>query len=305
MVRSKTAAGSKTGGKLIPIIVAVVVLLAGALVAKAFLGGGDPKTILLMGLDEGKTRTDVVMVAHVDPQQKLVSLIAIPRDTLVDIDCKGIKYCTTPDKLAHAHVYGGDDGPALAIRAVERLLDIELDAYVSVDYAGFEKAIDLLGGVDIAIDKNMDYEDPYAQPPLSIHFKASPQPQHLAGKDALKYVRFRADGLGDIGRIERTKKFFHAMVKTARENGTVTKLPSLVSAIYPYVKTDLDSATAVQLARLAPKVDTNQIQVEMIPGADETLKDGRWVWNADKAKAREIVDRLIKHPKPAEAGAVR
>lgn len=301
MERSRAAAGKKAGSKLVPIIIALVVILAGGWAAKAFFfDAGSPKTILLMGLDEGKTRTDVVMVAHIDPKQNLVNVISLPRDTLVDIDCTGIKYCTTPDKLAHAHVYGGENGAVLTVKAVEKLLGIKINAHVSVDYAGFEKAIDLLGGVDIVIDKNMDYEDPYAVPPLSIHFKASPKPQHLNGKDALKYVRFRADGQGDIGRIERTKKFFFAMAKTAKENGSITKLPSLVNAIYPYVKTNLDTTTAVQLARMAPKVDVNQIQVEMIQGADETLKDGRWVWNADKAKTRELVDRLIKNPKPRE-----
>ncbi len=302
MTRSARAAGGSTSGKLISIIVAVAVLLGGGWAVKAFfLDAGTPTNILLMGVDEGKTRTDVVMVAHVDPKQNLVSLVSIPRDTLVEIDCTGIKYCVTPDKLAHAHVYGGDDGQELTKKAVEKLLDIKIDHYVSVDYEGFEGVIDQLGGVDIVIDKNMDYEDPYAHPPLSIHFKAKKEPQHLNGKDALRYVRFRADGLGDIGRIERTKKFAHALAVSAKQNGTAAKLPSLVSAMWPYVKTDLDMTTAVSLARMAPKVNVDQIQVEMIPGSDETLKDGRWVWNADKTKAREIVDRLIKNPKPPEA----
>lgn len=300
MARSNRAAG-KSGGKLIPILIALAVLLGGGWAVKAFfLDAAAPKTILLMGVDEGKTRTDVVMVAHIDPKQNLVNLVSLPRDTLVEIPCEGIKYCVTPDKLAHAHVYGGEDGAVLTVKAVESLLDIKIDHHVSVDYAGFEKVIDLLGGVDIVIDKNMDYEDPYAHPPLSIHFKAKKEPQHLSGEQALKYVRFRADGLGDIGRIERTKKFAHALAKTAKENGTVSKLPSLVSAIWPYVKTDLDTTTAVSLARMAPKIDLNQIQMEMIPGADETLKDGRWVWKADKAKTEEITARLIKNPKPVQ-----
>lgn len=286
--------------KWIPLVIALIVLIAGAWAAKALVLPGNPRNVLLMGVDEGKTRTDVLVLAHIDPKQNLVNLISIPRDTLVEIPCDGIKLCSTPDKIAHAHVYGGEQGPELTMRSIEKLLDIKVDNYVRVDYEGFEKVVDALGGVDIRIDKNMDYEDPYAHPPLKIHFKAGSEPQHLSGVQALNFVRFRADGMGDIGRVERTKRFFFAVADTLRKNGTLTRLPGLVSSLWPYVATDLDSAAAVSLARMAAKVKIEQVRVEMVPGRDDPTNNAGWVWLADKAKADELAERLIRNPSPPE-----
>jgi len=286
----------------LPILIAVVVLVLGGWAARTFFVGSQaPTNILLMGVDEGKTRTDVVVLAHIDPKQGLVSVLSVPRDTLVDIPCDGLKTCRSKDKLAHAHVYGGEKGPELTVRAVEGLLDVKIPYYVRVDYAGFEKVVEALGGVDMVIEKNMDYEDPYASPPLKIHFKGSPNPQHLTGTEALKFVRFRADGLGDIGRIDRTRKFFLAMVQTARKNGTAAKLPGLVSTLLPYIDTNLNTATAVALARMAKQVDLSQVAVEMVPGRDDPANAAGWVWVADQAKTKSLVEQLINNPVPKQA----
>lgn len=292
----------KSSSKTLPIIVALVVVLLGGWAFKTFFGTTGPVNILLMGLDEGKVRTDVVVLAHVDPQKKIVNLLSIPRDTLVEIDCTNLhEICRTPDKLAHAHAYGGEKGPEVTVKTVERLLDIKIDHYVRVDFDGFEQVVDTLGGVDLVIEKNMDYEDPYAHPPLSIHFKGSPEPQHLDGNLALKYVRFRADGLGDIGRTERTKRFLVALAKKAKEGQSLTKLPSVVSTVLAYTKTDVDGSTAAAIARSALGVNFDQVQMATLPGADDSGNAAGWVWVPDQAKMAEVVDRLIRNPQPVAA----
>lgn len=293
---SRTARKKRGGSKVLPILLAVLLLAGGAWAAKTYyLDGGQPKNILLMGVDENKTRTDVVMLAHVDPKQGIVNLISIPRDTWVDIPCEGIKTCYSPDKLAHAHAYGGEEGPELAVATVEHFLGVQIDGYARVDFDGFQQVIDTLGGVDIVIEKNMDYEDP-TPPGLYIHFKGSPEPQHLTGKQALEYVRFRNDGQGDVGRTDRTRKFLHAVLDTLKAKGTVSKLPQLWKDMAPYVKTDVDSGTIAALARVAGKVDTQSIQMEMVPGTPEVLANGPWIWRADGAKTQELVDRLVHYP---------
>jgi len=276
-----------------PILIALAVLIGGAWVAKTFLTGpAEPLNILLLGVDEGQTRTDVVVLAHVDPKQNRVSLLSLPRDTLVEIDCGSAKPCQSPDKLAHAHAYGGKNGPAFAMKSVSNLLGVKVDHYVRVDYAGFQAVVDRLGGVEILIDHNMDYEDPYAHPPLRIHFKASTQPQHLDGEDALRYVRFRADGLGDIGRIERTKRFALALIETSKKNGSIAQWPGLVNALWPYLSTDLDLRSAVALAKVVSRTDPAHMDVEILPGKDDPNSPRGWVWVADRAKAREVVERM-------------
>lgn len=281
--------------RLLPVLIVALLVVGGGWSIKTFLFTDDtPRNILLMGLDEGRTRTDVLIVARIDPKLNHVALLSIPRDTLAEIDCTGIKFCQSPDKIAHAHVYGGERGAQVTRKTVEKLLGIRIDFYVEVDYEGFERVIDTLGGVDIVIDRNMDYEDPYANPPLHIKFRASPNPQHLDGKQALNYVRFRADELGDIGRIQRTKKFFFALLETMRKKGSLTKLPSMVQSTLPYVKTDIDVESAVALARMAPRIDPARIQVDMVPGVD--VRGALWVWKPDEKKLREVVDRLFINP---------
>lgn len=300
---TKQARAAKRGNALVPIIVSVLVLLLGSWTIKTFLlDGGTPKNILLLGVDEDKTRTDVVMVAHVNPGKGLASLISIPRDTLVEIDCAKLgKDCLTPDKVNHAHAYGGANGPEVTLKAVQKFLGIKLDGYVRVDFDGFEKLVDSLGGVDILIDKDMYYHDPTATPELVINFKASSKPQHLNGEKALHYVRYRSDGLGDIGRTERTRTFLTALLKTVQQNGTASQLPAMVSAMWPYVKTDLSTGTVVAMARVAPKLDPSNVQMAMVPGDAVILKDGRWVWQADAKKLQELVDNLIHNPQPKKA----
>lgn len=293
MSRSRRAP-VKSGTRAIwPVIFVVLVLALGGMAVNLYLGGGAPKNILLMGVDEDKTRTDVMVLAHVDPAQGLVNLISLPRDTLVEIPCEGLEYCVSPDKLAHAHAYGG---PEVAVQAAEKLLGITVDGYARIDYNGFEKLVDALGGVDIVIDKNMDYEDPYAKPPLNIHFRAGEQPQHLNGPDALRYVRYRNDGLGDIGRTERTRQFFLALAETMRSNGTISKLPTLAATLATHVDTNVDAGTMSALARAGTKVDPSAVQMAAVPGEPGVTESGAWVWQADTEKLRAMVDELVLHP---------
>jgi LCP family protein required for cell wall assembly len=280
------------------ILFAVLLLAGAAWAAKTyFLDGAQPKNILLMGVDQDKTRTDVVLLAHIDPRQGIVNLLSIPRDTWVNIPCAGLKTCQSPDKLAHAHAWGGNKGPETTVATVQTFLGVPIDGYAKVDFEGFQKVIDTLGGVDILIDKNMDYEDP-TPPGLYIHFKASDKPQHLNGQKALEYVRFRNDGQGDIGRTERTRKFLYAVLDSIKQNGKISQLPGIWKEVAPYVITNVDGGTIAALARLAPKLDRHNIQMEMVPGTPVTLQNGPWIWEADVPKTQALVDSLIKAPKP-------
>ena len=289
-----------TRRRVLSIAVAVVLLLAGALVAKAWFGTG-PVNVLLMGLDEGKTRTDVVVLAHLDPRKGLLTLLSLPRDTLVEIDCESVgDWCVTPDKLAHAHAYGGEQGPRVTVATVEQLLGVNVDYFVRVDFEGFQKVVDLLGGVDLVIDQDMHYEDPYADPPLYIHFEASDEPQHLDGERALEFVRYRGV-TGDIGRTERTKQFLVALARKAKETQSLTRLPAVIRTGLQYVDTDIDVRTALSLAVAALRVDLDRTQMETLPGWDDPNHRRGWVWVPDEEAVADVVDRLIVNPQPPAA----
>ena len=127
--------------------------------------------VLLLGKDDGDSedmnnpdapkRTDSMMVVSFDPEKKQIAIVGLPRDTRVTIPGR-----RGHDKINAAYAYGGTKR---AVRTVEQLLQIPINYYMVVDWQGFIKVIDMLGGVDLYVDNNMDYEDPYAN--LKIHLK--------------------------------------------------------------------------------------------------------------------------------------
>ena len=158
--------------------------------------------VMIMGVDsrgDDVGRSDTLMVTAVDVDQKKAALLSIPRDTRVAIDGHGF------DKINHAYAYGGHK---LTQQTVEHLLDVPIDHYIVIDIKSFERIIDAIGGVDINVEKRMHYEDPWDDDG-GLVIDLYPGEQHMDGKKAIQYVRYR-DGEGDIGRIGRQQKFMKA-----------------------------------------------------------------------------------------------
>ena len=148
--------------------------------------------VLLLGIDDGDSedfgtdapkRTDAMMVVSFDTEHNEVSILSIPRDTRVSIPGH-----RAPDKINAAYAYGGIN---LAKQTVANLLQIPIHYYILANWQGFIQIMDILGGVDLYVDHNMNYEDPYAN--LKIHLQQGFQ--HLDGEKAGEYVRFRHDEL--------------------------------------------------------------------------------------------------------------
>lgn len=243
--------------------------------------------ILLLGLDDadaedpsGPRRSDAMLVASINKDTGSVSLISIPRDTKVTIP--GYK---SYDKITHAYFYGGAD---LAKRTVEDLLRIPINYYVVVDWQAFIKVIDILGGVDLYVENDMDYEDPYAN--LYIHLTKGYQ--HLDGKASGEYVRFRHDELGDIGRVQRQQRFLKAMTDQALQIETILKMPSIINTVNKYVTTDMQFYTLLKLANSLKNFKKGDLQAEMVPGDFATI-DGVSYWVYDKEQTKQVVDKLF------------
>ena len=159
--------------------------------------------VLLLGIDDGDSeadksepkRTDAMIVASFDPEAHKISLISLPRDTMVILPGH-----TQYEKLNSAYTYGG---VTMAKQTIANLLRIPIHYYALANWQGFIEIINLIGGVDLYVDKDMHYEDPWAN--LKIDIKHGYQ--HLDGEKSGQYVRFRSDELGDIGRVQRQQKF--------------------------------------------------------------------------------------------------
>lgn len=242
--------------------------------------------ILLIGVDDGEDpavpskRSDTLMVVSLNPEDGTMSLLSIPRDTRVNIPGR-----KGPDKITHAYAYGGSE---LSVETVQRFLGIPINYHVAIDWQGFIKVIDILGGVDLYVENDMNYEDPYAN--LQIHLKKGYQ--HLDGKKAGQYVRFRHDELGDIGRVQRQQRFLKALSSEMMQVGTILKLPAIASTLSQYVETDMTTMAMLKAANSITSFKSGSLQAEMIPGDFATI-DGLSYWVPDKEQTKKLVERMF------------
>ncbi len=243
--------------------------------------------ILVLGIDYGDNevsgspkRSDTLIVASVDPVAGTVSVLSIPRDTRVAIPGR-----SGYDKIAHAYAYGG---PQLSARTVEAFLGIPINYYVTLDWQGFISVVDILGGVDMYVEQDMNYEDPYCG--LSIHLKKGFQ--HLDGEKAGQYVRYRHDELGDIGRVQRQQRFLKAMSDEMLQVGTLVKLPALTTTIRQYVASDMPPLVMLRLANTLKGFRDGGLKSELLPGRFATI-DGLSYWVPDKEGTKALVRDLF------------
>ena len=221
-----------------------------------------------------------MMLASINPDSGAINLLSIPRDTQVHIPGR-----SGLDKITHAYFYGG---PQLAVRTVENFLDLPVNYYVTIDWEAFIKVIDILGGVDLYVESDMNYEDPYAD--LKIHLNKGYQ--HLDGEKSGQYVRFRHDELGDIGRVQRQQRFLKALSDEALQVGTLVKLPALSSTISQYVSTNMSMMDTLKLVNSLKGFKNGALHTEMLPGQFSTV-DGLSYWIPDKEQTKQLVERMF------------
>jgi LCP family protein required for cell wall assembly len=193
-------------------------------------------------------RSDLLMVARLDFAHRAVSLLSIPRDTRARIPGRGVR------KINAAHQFGG---PALTAQTVQANFGIPSQNFVSVDFGGFEQAIDRLGGVDVNVDKRMDYDDDWGH--LHIHLR--PGPQHLSGAQAMGFVRFRHSD-SDLVRVQRQQVLLAALKAKLGQPQTLAQLPQLLDVLESHVVTDLTPEQEIVLARFLH--DTPHAQLRMV-----------------------------------------
>ncbi|MGE5530158.1 MAG: LCP family protein [Patescibacteria group bacterium] len=187
--------------------------------------GTDKPTIGKKGTVE--KRTDVLLLASCDPGRGRVALLSIPRDTLVDIPGHGM------DRINAANVYGGLE---LTRLMVEKLTGLTVHKHLAVDFNAFVELVDLLGGVEIEVDKRMHYRD--SSQGLLIDLRKGRQV--LNGRQALGFVRYRLDPMGDISRIQRQQRLIQAIVAKAARERLWNKIIALYRLKRRYIRTDLN-----------------------------------------------------------------
>ncbi len=252
---------------------------------EATIKDGERTNILLLGIDarpgEKQTRSDTIILASIDPELNKVALVSIPRDTRIDIEG------STSDKINSANAVGGPD---LVVEKVEELVGENIDYYVEMNFEGFQKIIDTIGGVDINVDQRM------YKPTEDIDLKAGQQ--HLDGSQALAFVRFRDYALGDIDRTKHQQIFLKALGNEMLHAKNIVKLPALVKVVKENIDTNLHTADMLKMASWAPGFDSSSIIAQTLPGYFLDKRDayGNLVqsyWIADQDKTDGLLEKML------------
>lgn len=241
--------------------------------------------ILVLGCDEREgdsaTRADVIMLATIRPDAKQVSVFSIPRDTRVEIAGHG------KDKVNHAMAYGGIP---LIQSSIENLLNVQIDHYVKVNFDGFINVIDALGGVNIDVPRRM------YKPLEAIDLQAGYQT--LDGSEALAFVRWRGDGTGDYGRIERQQQFLAAVTAKVKDM-SLSQALNVVSAVMDSIETDMSIKQMTSYGINLLGIGSEDVKTYSFTGESVWIDGVNYV-EPDMDTINDIVDKM-QHGEPEPA----
>ncbi|MFF0792836.1 LCP family protein [Streptomyces spiralis] len=262
--------------------------------------GGNKK--LGGGTDDGSARSDTAMIVHVYAGHKKAGVVSIPRDTLVDRpECTDAKGGTHP--AVHGVMFNeaySTGGATCAVKTVESLTGVRMDHYLEVDFSGFQKLIDELGGVQVTTTKTIHDPDSHLNLDAGTHT--------LTGQQALGLVRTR-HGVGDgsdLGRIQLQQAFVKALVDQVKHVGLFTdpkKLYDLADTATRAVTTDSDLGSVNSLISFADGlkgISASHMNMVTMPVRYDPTNPNRVI--IEKSKARQVWDAL-KNDRPIPVSA--
>lgn len=248
-------------------------------------------TILLAGTDMEGYRTDTMMVMCYDTVNQKVGVVSVPRDTITRRD-------------GHAKLAYGSGGVTHRMEDISQMLGIPIDYYVKVDISGFISLVDYLGGVELDIPLDMNYDDPTPGQELHIHFTKG---THLLdGQGAMEAVRYRHDNYdspnytanqwySDVQRTQLQQQLLTKLAKKVLSWDSLTKISGFVEIFNENVETDLKLSEMLWLAQKAVDLDPSTgVETATLEGrGDATYNGYTWCFELDAEKAVETVNRLI------------
>ena len=235
--------------------------------------------VLLLGCDdvEEVSRSDTIMVLSLNPRLKRAALLSIPRDSRVQIPGHGL------DKITHAYAFGEAE---LAQQTVEQFLGISVDYYAQSGFDAFVEAVDELGGVDLDVKQRMKKRTYYESIDLQKGY------QHLDGREALQFVRYRNDS--DIQRGKRQQQLLRALVDQKLNVMNFRRLLSAGSKIIEQLNTDIDWWTAYDLLRVLRQIPASDIMIGTVPIGDTSI-NGIYYGEVREHGLRELLAEINSH----------
>lgn len=217
-------------------------------------------TVLVLGCDEDRyyggkqilrtaARSDMMLLAKFDFENNRVGGVSIPRDLWVNL----------PGYSGHKiNAYHAIGGPDLAKQAVEHILGVQIDRVMVLNYEAFKDMIDMVGGVEVYIPKNMDYDD--VRGGLHIHLKKGRRT--LTGYDAMGFIRFRHSD-SDFARIDRQRDLMLAFKRQVLQDPAA--LPAVVEKAAEVMNGEFNTDEISALSVFMNRVKNDNIKMGTLP----------------------------------------
>ncbi len=210
-------------------------------------------------------RSDTMLLVHISKKRDKAAIISIPRDSFALIPehkslTSGKIIPATYSKINSAYNWGG---ASLLIETFENMSGLRIDHYVEINFVGFVRMVDALGGVEICTKRDINDPKSHLSLPAGTHL--------LDGVDSLKYVRSRTfDGLGDLGRMKRQQEFAGAMLRKATSAGVLLnpiKLLDFINSALASVTTDsgLSQGDLLTLGKQLRNLSASNVRTLTIP----------------------------------------
>jgi len=243
-----------------------------------------------------------MILVSIDPQQKIVSMVSIPRDLYVSIPSYGKSRLNLADNTGEAQDHPSG-GPGLLRATLEKNLGITFDHYVRIDFQGFIQMIDALGGIDVDVRCPTELWVPDMKRPGEYKlFRTVPAGmQHMDGEFALIYSRCRAH-TPVFDRDRRQREVLLAIRNRVLElgiSGLLPRLFELLESMRYNVQTDLEAAEMLALAQLLPQIplqNINQRTIDLTLASEWATPDGAWVMLPDRQATKELMEGRMAPP---------
>ncbi|MBR8643340.1 LCP family protein [Streptomyces tuirus] len=253
---------------------------------------GGAENQRLGGGDSSGARSDTAMVVHLDAGRTSATVVSIPRDTLVTRpSCPrrsgGSTAVSYNSMFNSAYAVGG---PVCAVKTVESITDVRMDHYIEIDFSGFAKLVDAVGGVTVTTDEDIADDDSHLRLKAGTH--------HLDGTQALALARTR-HGIGDgsdLGRIGLQQKLVKALLDQIAAQRLLTdpaKLYRVADAVTAGLTTDTGLDSLGELTRLGQSLQglsASEVRTVTMPVVRAPSDPNRVV--AEEPEARELWESL-------------
>jgi len=261
-------------------------------------------------------RSDTMLLVHISKARDKAVLVSIPRDSYAlipeHLSKSGEKIPASYAKINSAFNWGG---APLLIQTLEEMTQLKIDHYIEVNFAGFARVVDSLGGIEVCTKKDIDDPKSHLVLPAGVHT--------LNGIEALKYVRTREfDGLGDIGRMQRQQAFISSVLKKATSAGVLLNpvtMTNFINSSLSAVTTDegLKNSDLITLAKQMKSLATSNVRTLTVPlsnlnyYANGVTASVLWdpilapeLWDRLR-EDRAVIDEVIPSPSPSATEAAK